>query len=108
MRWLAILSLTGVIVPACGEHPCTLGVGEPKWCTAIPDDAAPFCDEACSVCEDPTADRWASACRAHCRAEVGMPDKTCEELDGTVEGAYRLCIDTSDHPGCGGHPRGQA
>jgi hypothetical protein len=103
---LAVLLVIACLVAGCGEHPCTLGVGEPQWCTTPPGGAqAPFCREVCGVCEDASADRWGSACEAHCRARVGIDELTCEQLDATVEAEYRACVETSDAPGCGGDPR---
>jgi hypothetical protein len=99
-----LLALT--FVAACGEHPCTLHMGEPQFCTATPGDAtAPFCQEVCGVCEDQNADRWVSACKAHCRSRAGIEELTCEQLDPTVEAKYRECVETSDAPGCGGDTR---
>lgn len=97
------LTLAAGMLAGCGEHPCTLHVGEPKWCTAAPEDAAPFCAEVCGVCEAQGSDKWGSACRAQCRAHVGIDDLQCEELDAAVEAAYRACVEELDYPGCGGH-----
>jgi hypothetical protein len=95
-------SLGAAIALGCGEHPCTLGVGQPGWCTTLPSDAAPFCGEVCNVCNNPDSKKFEKACEAKCREVVGIPELTCEQLDPEVENAYRICLMTSEHPGCGG------
>jgi hypothetical protein len=99
----AVLGVSLFALAGCGEHPCTLGVGEPQWCTANPGDAFdnPFCGEVCDVCEYDRAERRAAACAAKCREVVGIDTLTCEELDPLVEIEYRECVRTSDYPGCG-------
>lgn len=98
--WLVALLSAAVVLPGCGEHPCTLSVGEPGFCSATPDDAAPFCDEVCHVCDEVQGHRWETACRARCREEVGVPELTCEELDPQVESQYRECVETLDYYPC--------
>ena len=96
---LGVALLTVFFAAACGEHPCTLGVGEPA-CTTNPEEATPFCTEACAVCDDVQHHRWESACRARCRSEAGMSDLVCEELDAGIEAAYRECVETIDYGPC--------
>ena len=106
MRIACLASILAFVLPitsGCGEHPCTLHVGEPTWCTAIPGDAAPFCGEVCGVCSEADADKWAKACHAHCREVAGIQELACEQLDAEVEATYRQCVQTEDYPGCGGH-----
>lgn len=99
--WSALGWLLSTSV-ACGEHPCTLGVGEPTFCSANPEDMAnPFCGELCNVCDYDRKTRMQAACEARCREHVGIPQHTCEELDPMVEIEYRECVRTSDYPGCG-------
>jgi hypothetical protein len=100
MLRVAAAVVTLLVVPGCGHHPCTLGVGEPGWCAVPPEGAAPFCVEVCSVCEGPPTP--AQDCAAQCRRVAGIPELTCEELDADVEAEYRECIETADYPGCGG------
>ncbi len=101
LAWSSVSWLM-IALAGCGEHPCTLGVGEPTFCTANPEELTnPFCGELCDVCDYDRQTRMQAACEAHCREHVGIPEYTCEEIDPMVEIEYRECVRTSDFPGCG-------
>ncbi len=93
------------LLAGCGEHPCSLHIGEPAWCEELAADAPAFCQQICAVCDAQPQDDLV-ACQAWCRDAAGLHETTsCEEitLEQEQEQAYQDCLDHEDYPGCGGY-----
>ena len=99
-RRVVLLALVALPALVGCEHPCTLRVGHPEWCGALPKDASPFCREVCSACDEGLSVRE-KGCRATCRTDILLPDRSCESLTEDDMKRYRKCLRESDHYGCG-------
>lgn len=98
---LAVLAFAAPLVSqGCGEHPCTLHVGHPSWCGALPPDAPPACRELCAACdgEQPSPEK---DCRAACRTRIGLPGRSCESVTAEDMAAYHQCLTDPAVYGCG-------